>query len=148
MEADLREPHRLLAHPEVVRHIDFDRPCALLQSGTMHHLADDENPGEIMRAYRDALPSGSYVAVCHFWDPAEESPEDSAFAKEMQQRLTGSTMGTGRFRTRAEIAAFLDGLETVDPGLVMLHEWWPEGPRIAPLTQMDKVFLSGVARKP
>ncbi|WP_255520958.1 MULTISPECIES: SAM-dependent methyltransferase [unclassified Saccharopolyspora] len=66
----------------------------------------------------------------------------------MQQRLTGSTTGTGRFRNRAEIAAFLDGLELVDPGLVMLHEWWPEGPRTAPLTQMDKVFLSGVARKP
>lgn len=44
--------------------------------------------------------------------------------------------------------AFLDGFEMVDPGLVMLHEWWPEGPRVAPLTQMDKVFLSGVARKP
>ena len=75
-----------------------------------------------MRSYRDALPSGSYVVLCHFWGPAEEAPADRVFAGKMDQRFTGSTTGTGRFRTRAEFASFLEGLELVEPGLVMLHE--------------------------
>ncbi|WP_199431471.1 SAM-dependent methyltransferase [Qaidamihabitans albus] len=148
VEMDLTEPERVLAHPAVTENLDLERPFVLMQCNTLHHLMDDENPYQIMKTYVDALPSGSYAALCHFWDPAEENAEFSAFARDMEQRLTGSTMGSGRFRTRQEIRSYLDGLELVEPGLVMLHEWWPEGPRLEPLTNMDQVFLSGVAQKP
>jgi hypothetical protein len=147
-ELDLTKPEEVLSHPTVTSFLELDRPFALMQCNTLHHLMDDENPREIMQAYIEELPSGSYVALCHFWDPVDEDPELSAFAKEMERRLTGSTMGSGRFRTRAEIASYVEGLELVEPGLVNLHEWWPGGPRMVPITNMDRVFLSGVARKP
>jgi S-adenosyl methyltransferase len=147
-ELDLTKPEDVLSHPTVAGFLELDRPFVLMQCNTLHHLMDGENPREIMKAYIDALPSGSYAALCHFWDPADENPELSAFAKDMEQRLTGSTMGSGRFRTRAEVAGFLEGMELVEPGLVNLHEWWPGGPRTTPITNMDRVFLSGVARKP
>lgn len=148
VEADLAEPEALLRHPTVTKNLDLDRPYVLMQCNTLHHLIDDDDPYGIMRSYVEALPSGSYVALCHFWDPAEEDPEYSAFAKDMEQRLTQSSMGSGRFRTRQEISSYLEGLELVEPGLVRLHEWWAEGPRTTPLTSMDRVLLSGVARKP
>ncbi|MQA09092.1 MAG: hypothetical protein GEU98_11210 [Pseudonocardiaceae bacterium] len=147
-EADLTRPSELLQHPVVTQHLDLERPYVLMQCNTLHHLMDEENPYEIMRSYLDALPSGSYAALCHFWDPAEEDAELSEFAKDMEARLTESSMGSGRFRTRKQIESYLEGLELVEPGLVMLHEWWPEGPRLSPLTNMDQVFLSGVGRKP
>lgn len=148
LKADLTTPRELLHHPTVTEHLDFERPLVLMQCNTLHHLADEQRPYEIMRAYIDALPSGSYVALCHFWNPAEEDPELSEFASEVEHRFSGSSMGSGRFRTRATIASYLEGLELVEPGLVKLHEWWPDGPRMDPLIPMDKVFLGGVARKP
>jgi hypothetical protein len=147
-ELDLTKPDEVLSDKMVASHLEFDRPLVLMQCNTLHHLMDEDDPHGIMRTYINALPSGSYVALCHFWDPADEDPELSVFAKDMEQRMTGSTMGSGRFRNRREIEGFMEGLELVEPGLVNLHEWWPGGPRVTPITNMDRVFLSGIGRKP
>jgi hypothetical protein len=53
-----------------------------------------------------------------------------------------------RFRTRAEIDAFFDGLELVPPGVGRLRDWWPDGPLLAPATKEDDMLLGGVARTP
>jgi hypothetical protein len=147
-DADLTKPGELLRHPVVTKYLDLDRPYVLMQCNTLHHLMDDVNPGEIMASYIRALPSGSYVALCHFYDPGDEDPELSAFAKDMERRLSESSMGSGRFRSREEITSFLDGLELVEPGLVKLHEWYPNGPRLKAPSPMEHSFLAGVARKP
>jgi SAM-dependent methyltransferase len=146
-DANLAKPDELLRHPVVTRHLDFDRPIALIQCNTIHHLMDDERPYEIMKSYIDALPSGSYVALCHFYDSADGS-DRSLLAREMEARYNNSTMGSGRFRTREEIASYFEGLEMIEPGLVKVHEWWPDGPRIEPLAPIDHLFLGGVGRKP
>ncbi|RNL85286.1 SAM-dependent methyltransferase [Halostreptopolyspora alba] len=148
LQGDLTRPQELLSHPTVTENLDLDRPFVLMQSNTLHHLMDEQRPYDLMRTYVDALPSGSYVALCHFWDPAEEDAELSEFAKEIEHRFSTSSMASGRFRTRAEISSYVEGLELVEPGLVKLHEWWPDGPRMEPLIPMDHVFLSCVARKP
>ncbi|MBB4929652.1 hypothetical protein F4561_000472 [Lipingzhangella halophila] len=147
VEGDLTRPQELLRHPTVTGTLELDRPFVLMQCNTLHHLMDEQRPHELMRTYIDALPSGSYVALCHFWDPADEDPELSEFAREVEHRFSTSSMASGRFRTRAEITSYFDGLELVEPGLVELHEWWPDGPRTQPLIPMDHVFLGGVGRK-
>jgi hypothetical protein len=57
-------------------------------------------------------------------------------------------MGTGLFRTRAEIEGMFEGLELVDPGLTRCADWWPDGPRIKPLTQVSHCIVGAVGRKP
>jgi hypothetical protein len=38
-------------------------------------------------------------------------------------------MGSGHFRSRADIESFFGDCELVEPGLVSPSDWWPDGPR-------------------
>jgi hypothetical protein len=145
--ADFTCPDELLVDPVVTKYIDWDEPIALLQLATMHHLADAELPHNVMAAYVDALPSGSYVALSHFYDPADGS-ELADLAQRLEKILLTSTMASGRFRTHDEIAAFFDGLELLPPGLTCLADWWPDGPRSGPLPDVQRLILGGLGRKP
>ncbi|SED14691.1 S-adenosyl methyltransferase [Amycolatopsis tolypomycina] len=151
VEADIFKPQEVLGHPEVLAHVDFTEPVALLQVGTMHHCEGD-GVFDIMREYIDALPSGSYVVLSHFFDP--EVPELTAIAKRIEQILVSGPLGAGRFRTRAEIEAMMTGLEIVQPnatsapGMAVCDEWWPDGPRLTPLSDSARCVAGIVGYKP
>ncbi|PSL02463.1 S-adenosyl methyltransferase [Haloactinopolyspora alba] len=145
--ADLTDPAGLLAHPTVNETLELDRPLALYQLSTFHHLEDDADPVALMRAYVDALPSGSYVVLSHFHNPGDD-PELADLAARLEATFLHSPMGTGRFRTRDEIAAYFPGLEFVEPGLVSLTDWRPDGPPPQEVEPARRLMLGGVARKP
>ncbi|MGH3788470.1 MAG: SAM-dependent methyltransferase [Pseudonocardiaceae bacterium] len=145
--ADIFEPGQVI-HDKVVRkHLDFSEPIALFQLGTLHHYDGARSPQSIMAEYIDALPSGSYVAISHFFDP-ETSSELTELARKMEQIFLHSPMGSGIFRTRAEIEGMFGDLELVDPGLVRCADWWPDGPRLKPLDPVQHCIVGAVGRKP
>ncbi|TWG08146.1 SAM-dependent methyltransferase [Saccharopolyspora dendranthemae] len=145
--SDLRDPAALLATPQVAK-LDFSQPMVLIQCATLHHVDDDADPAAFMRRYADALPSGSYLAISHWWDPREELPEGHRMARELEQRWRESSMATGRYRTREEITELFGGLELVEPGLVELNDWWPDGPGMREPSLVERLILGGVAYKP
>jgi hypothetical protein len=55
---------------------------------------------------------------------------------------------TGWYRTREQIAALLTGLDLLEPGLVELDQWWPEGPALTEPSLVERLILGGVGRKP
>ncbi len=143
---DIFEPQRILENEVVRQHIDFSQPVAFLQMGTMHHYnGPAERPAEIMKEYIDALPSGSFVALSHFFDPDDE---DSATARRMEDFFLHSPMGSGTFRTQKEIEALFPGLEMVPPGVVRCADWWPDGPRLKELNVAQRTIAGGIGRKP
>lgn len=144
--ADLQEPETLLHSEQVAAHLDLSRPLVLLQCSTMHHVPDRANPYEIMQRYRTALPSGSYVALTHFWDP-EDKGEQSHLCRQIED-VMAETVGAGSFRTREQIQAYFDGFDMIPPGLVQLNEWWPDGPQLRQPTLGEQLCLGGLARKP
>lgn len=144
-EADLTRPEDVLADPVVRELIDFSQPLALLQMGTLHHYVGERPCADIMQTYIDALPSGSYVALSHFYDPQDEN---SALARRMEQVYLNSPMGSGVFRTEEQILAMLPGLELIDPGFSVVSDWWPDGPRLQPLSPAQKCLAGAVGRKP
>ena len=87
------------------------------------------------------------MAISHFCDP-ETSPELSELARRLEQIFLRSPMGSGVFRTRAEIEGMFPGLELVEPGLTRCTEWWPDGPRIKPLDPVQHCIVGAVGRKP
>lgn len=144
--ADIFEPRQILEDEIVRKYLDFSEPIALFQLGTLHHYDGERSPQSIMAEYLDALPSGSYVAISHFFDP--ETPELSELARKVEHTFLHSPMGTGVFRTRTEIEGMFPGLELVDPGLVRCADWWPDGPRITPLDPIQHCIVGAVGRKP
>ncbi|MGH3773571.1 MAG: SAM-dependent methyltransferase [Pseudonocardiaceae bacterium] len=145
--ADIFQPDQILNDEIVRKYLDFSEPIALFQLGTLHHYDGERSPQSIMAEYIDALPSGSYVAISHFFDP-ETAPELSELARKMEQVFLHSAMGSGVFRTRTEIEGMFPGLELVDPGLVRCADWWPDGPRIKPLDPIQYCIAGAVGRKP
>ncbi len=139
-EGDLRDPEGILANPDIRKHLDWDRPIGLLLCGILHYVLDEENPAEVTAALYDALPPGSYVFIHHLLDT-----EDPATATLQEQMRSG--VGRAQFRTMAQIRTLFNGLELVEPGLVLVPDWRPEPPAIRdhPVLEMACV---GVARKP
>ncbi len=144
ISADIFKPHEVLGHPEVKDFLDFDQPIALIHNGTLHHYLGDDGP-EVVKTYTDALVPGSYAVIAHFFDP--ETPEHSAVGRAMEEKFTHSPMGSGLFRTYDQIKAMFGELELVEPGLVLCDEWWPDGPRVKPLNQVEECIAGGVGRK-
>jgi hypothetical protein len=146
VSADIFEPEQVLENEVVRKHLDFSQPMAVFQLGTIHHYNGDRDPIDIMQTYIDAVPSGSYIAISHFLD--DETPEHSELARRMEDVFLHSPMGSGKFRTLAEIESMFPGLEFVPPGVVRCVDWWPDGPRIKPLDPVNYCIAGGIARKP
>ncbi len=150
--ADIFEPRHVIEDVTVRSIIDFSAPVVMLQVGTMHHVADDARAPEIMREYIDALAPGSYVVFSHFIDP--ETPELTPIAQRIENILVNGPLGAGRFRTRDEIMAMLEGLELVapnaqdPPGLAPCDLWWPDGPRLGGISGAGQCIVGAVGRKP
>jgi hypothetical protein len=145
--ADIFDPRQILDDEIVRKYLDFSQPIALFHIGTLHHYDGERSPQSIMAEYIDALPSGSYVALSHFYDP-ETDPELVELSRKMEQVFLHSPMGSGVFRTHAEIAGMFPGLELIEPGLVRCADWWPDGPRVKPLYPVQKCIAGAVGRKP
>ncbi|TCC45722.1 hypothetical protein E0H75_28765 [Kribbella capetownensis] len=144
VSADIFDPDEVLGRDEVREFLDFSKPIAVIQNGTLHHYIGDDGP-QIMQKYVDAVVPGSYTVVAHFYDP--QTPEHSAVARKMEERFVHSPMGSGVFRTREQLLDLFPGQELVPPGLVLCDDWWPDGPRIKPLNQVEECIAGAVGRK-
>ncbi len=144
---DARGPAGILAHPVVGSLLDFERPVGLLFFAILHHIEDEDHPERLVAQFRDAVPSGSYLAISSFRMPGPELPELRAVTIEGEKLLTG-TLGSGRWREEDEIRSWFGDWELLDPGLVSLADWHPPVRGYTPEPELYHSFYGGVARKP
>ena len=141
VEGDLRDPAGILANQDVCELLAWDQPIGLLMCGILHYVLDEESPADIVAKLYDALPSGSYVFIHHLLQL-----DDPASATLQEQMRKG--VGRAQFRTMDEVRVLFDGLEFVEPGLVLVPDWRPDPgtPQVRdhPVLQMA---CAGVARK-
>ena len=145
--ADIRRPQRLLSNPDVTTHLDLGKPIGLLHVGILHHVSDEDSPRAILGGYLDALASGSYVAISHFHNPDDDS-DVARTAQKAEDMLLGDELGSGKFRSAAEIARLFHELDLVEPGIVAPADWRPETPHTRPLDVPRQLMLAGLAHKP
>ena len=143
IDADVRDPEKLLRRPAVQRLIDFGQPVALLLVALLHCLSDADGPWDLVAALRDRLPPGSYLVLSHATN--ESKPGVVQATEKIYQR---SVATEGRTRSRAEILRFFDGFELADPGLVYVPLWRPDPGDDIPADPSKLWFLVGVGRKP
>jgi SAM-dependent methyltransferase len=138
--ADLLDPPGILDHPEIDGFLDFSRPIGLVLLAIVHHLLDEEDPLGVVNAYKDRLAPGSHLFISHF---SNAFPEARALEEVLIQAL-----GRGQLRSEAEITAFFDGFDLLEPGVVPPPLWRPDKPVAQPVHKSGLLFLGGMARKP
>ena len=136
--ADLRTPETIFDDPQTRKLIDMDRPFAVLTSGILHHVSDEDDPFGAAAEVRARLSPGSFLLVSHFLD---EEPR----AKDLERAFLHG-VGSGRFRTWDENRRFFEGLEMVEPGLVYANTWRPDAD--TPVrNQVETLYVGGIGRK-
>jgi len=143
IDADLREPDKILADPAVESLIDFRQPTGLLLVAVLHFIADAEDPWQIVATLRDALAPGSYLVLGH--GTSEGTPAVAQAVEKIYNRSVSTDL---HIRSRADILRFFDGFDLVDPGLVYIPQWRPDSPVDVPPDPGSFGNLVGVARKP
>jgi hypothetical protein len=141
IDADVREPGRILGDPQLLRTLDLSQPVALLLFGTLHFIPEENDPYGLVARLMSALPSGSYLAAQH--PSADHYPEGRNPAD--AYRRAGIAY---RNRTKEEFTRFFAGLELVPPGIGLSTRWRANNepqPR-PPASQVGS--YAGLARKP
>jgi hypothetical protein len=142
IDADMREPEKILEHPVTRDLLDFTKPVALIFIGILHFFMADDEVRRIVEPLIAAVPSGSYVAAAHV--TAEFAPAPTVKAGDVYTRS-----GVGIIGRDADVFAHLvfNGLTLVPPGVVVVSEWHPEPGAILP-ARADVSINGAVARKP
>jgi hypothetical protein len=122
--------------------LDLTRPVALSLIAVLHFLPDDAGPYALVGTLLDALAPGSCLVLSHI--TGDFAPDQIARAVSVY-RASGIP---AQARGRDEIVPFFDGLELLDPGLVVTDQWRPDTTRAAGFTDADASCYAAVARKP
>ncbi|WP_338051900.1 SAM-dependent methyltransferase [Pseudonocardia acidicola] len=138
--ADMRDPSSIFDDPATRQLIDESRPFAILASGILHHLPDEQDPWAVADALKRRLPVGGYMMITNFLD------DDEPRAKALERGFLEGGLGTGRFRTWAELRRFFDGLEMVEPGLVYANDWRPDELTLAD-SPVHTLYAGGIGRR-
>lgn len=138
--ADLRTPSDILGSEPVGRLLDLSRPVALLLVAVLHFLEDADEPLKSVAELRDALAPGSLLILTH------ASTDGGPRLPEQGDRVQGVYRNIGSplvMRGRPEVERFFDGFEVVEPGVVSMPLWRPDGSTAD--EDADPVIYSGFA---
>ncbi|NJP96000.1 hypothetical protein HCN51_42320 [Nonomuraea sp. FMUSA5-5] len=144
---DLRRVEDILGHPDVGDFLDWRRPIALVLNAVLHFVTDEQNPKRLIATVRDRMAPGSFLALSHgSMDGLDKtlSPEQIQTAEEQYRRAADPLV----LRTHDAIQRFFDGFTLVEPGLVYVPRWRPDGADDGALPPEMSGVYGGVARLP
>ncbi|GAA4988220.1 SAM-dependent methyltransferase [Yinghuangia aomiensis] len=141
--ADMRDTDAVMADADVVKLIDFDKPVAALFVSVLHCIPDTDDPAGLVRRVMDRLAPGSFVVISHL------VAEDDAVRLRLSDFMLTATQGNwGRVRTAADVTGYFGDLDLLDPGLVEISTWRPDGTEGPVQETTEWIEFGGVARKP
>jgi SAM-dependent methyltransferase len=133
VHADLRDVDKILSGAAAL--LDLTQPVALIFAGVLHHIPDSDDPAGVVARYLAALAPGSYLVISHATD--EPSPEKMAANAQVADN-SGTILIP---RDKDAILRMFNGRELVDPGLVLVSYWRPEGGEPGP--NADRAWVYG-----
>ncbi|MEV4448302.1 SAM-dependent methyltransferase [Streptomyces mirabilis] len=118
LDADVHDPDAVMRGAAGT--LDLGRPVAVMMLGILNFVLDTDEARDIVRRIMAALPSGSCLALTHPTTDADLGGEGNVAAMRFwNENATPSITARGR----AEITAFFEGLDLLDPGLVSCAQW-------------------------
>jgi SAM-dependent methyltransferase len=142
IDADLRQPEKILGHEETQRLIDFTQPVGLMLVAVLHFIADADDPWRIAATLKDALVPGSYLVISH--GSHDGKPGVTHAVEKVYQRSVASHLSP---RPHAGILRFFDGFQLLEPGLVPLPDWRPDSDT-PPYPGEFLIGFAGAGKKP
>jgi O-methyltransferase involved in polyketide biosynthesis len=136
IEADARDVDTILKGAAAT--LDFTRPVAITMLGILPFIGDDNEAKAIVTRLLAAVPTGSYLAITH--STSEVSGERVIEAVRQWNQVAPTPY---RLRSPEQIAAFLEGLELIEPGVVPCPRWRPELDNIGDVQDMDEFCALG-----
>ncbi|HJP75534.1 MAG TPA: SAM-dependent methyltransferase [Pseudonocardiaceae bacterium] len=126
LHADMRDVTGVLTHPDTQRLLDFTEPVGLLIVGVLLYFPDHAAVSEMIAAYRRHLTGGGYLAISTLTDEPAPPPLRADLAAMLSlYRGLGEPLYP---RTRAEVTAWFDGTDLVEPGVVEMPLWRNDTP--------------------
>jgi hypothetical protein len=129
IDADVHDPEAIVQRAAAT--LDFERPVAVMMLGILNFILDTEDAREVVRRVMAAVPSGSFLVLTHPTFDADLGGEGNVPAMEFWNENATPPITA---RSRADVAAFFEGLDLLDPGLVPCSQWRPdsESPAVVP----------------
>jgi S-adenosyl methyltransferase len=137
VDSDVHNPDLIVSDARNV--LNFTQPIAVMFMFILGHVADFGEVRSIVARVMDAVPSGSYLALCDSTDTSE------AF-REAQAKYDDTGAVPYVLRSPEQIGQCFEGLEMVDPGLVSITQWRPDTVEVGTVEPIDA--YGAVARKP
>lgn len=141
LDADLRDPDTILESRQLRETLDLDRPIAVTVFAILHFITDDAVVQDIIDRLMRPLPPGSILALSMC--TADSAPEE-VNAGVAAYNANGIPVVA---RDRAEVERFFDGLELLDPGVVLVNHWHADD-LAAAVDDAHVHMYGGIARKP
>lgn len=145
--ADVRDVETVMGEGGAGQLIDFSQPVAVLMTGLLHLISDEQDPAGLVARYLSALVPGSYLVLSHM--TADQKPPASAQAI----RLVGGRTGGWFPRGKDEFRRIVGDLEIVPPyqgagpEITWVGLWQCYDPAIAD-SDGSRWLYCAVARKP
>ncbi|MET8453867.1 SAM-dependent methyltransferase [Streptomyces sp. NPDC005209] len=118
VDADAHDPDTIVRR--AAETLDLGRPVGVMMLGILNFVLDTDHAREVVRRIMAAVPSGSFLAVTHPTFDADLGGEGNVEAmRYWNEHATPPITARGR----AEIAAFFEGLDLLEPGLVPCSHW-------------------------
>ena len=141
IEADARDVDSILEGAAAT--LDLTRPVAITMLGILPFIGDDEEARSIVARLLAAVPAGSYLAVTH--STSEVSGERVVEAVRQWNQVAPTPY---HLRSPEQIAAFFDGLELIEPGVVPCPRWRPDRHDTGVIRDMDEFCALGQKSNP
>ena len=143
IQADVIDVPSVLGHPETRRMIDFAQPVGVLMVALLHFVPEAADPAGVVAGYREAVVSGSFLAISH--GTGDQQGERAPSMEQLYARSANPLVS----RDHATIEAFFTGFDLVEPGVVFVPEWRPD-PDARPTTTPSArtATYAGVGRVP
>ncbi|WP_073948877.1 SAM-dependent methyltransferase [Streptomyces kebangsaanensis] len=118
IDADVHDPGAIVRR--AAETLDLGRPIAVMMLGILNFVLDTDKARDIVRRVMAAVPSGSFLVLTHPTFDADLGGEGNVAAMEFWNENATPPITA---RPRAEVAAFFEGLDLVEPGLVPCSRW-------------------------
>jgi len=139
LDADARETGTIIT--EAGKLLDFGQPVAVMLIAVLHLIPEEDDPYQIVADLLAAVPSGSYLVVSHVAsDLQRQSPGINAAAARLSQVMFQRVTA----RSQDQVLKLFNGLEILEPGIVPVQDWRPDGPQEG----IRSAMRGGIGRKP